>query len=158
MALRDIVLISIESLYHHSYMKHYQVQDLSLTPPGVKGHVGRYRGLMIYVAFIRRYVFFFNSCYGSRIMIRFCKIYSEDRYILPNLLSIVDFPLLNNLFTTNSNQSDTSSSLIFFPQQIHSTCNFNIETNVYMYFHWFSVIEIIEFLCTTSFSLQMNQI
>lgn len=95
---------------------------------------------------------FFNSCHGSRIMIRFCKIYSEDRYILPNLLLLVDFPLLNNLFSTNSYQSDTSSSLIFFRKRFtlfHSTCNFNIETNVYMYFHWFPVIEIIQFLCTT---------
>lgn len=32
-SVRDQLLISIVSLYHHSYMKYCQVQDLSLTPP-----------------------------------------------------------------------------------------------------------------------------
>lgn len=33
MALRDLVVISILPLYHHSYMKHYQVQDFKFNTP-----------------------------------------------------------------------------------------------------------------------------
>lgn len=49
-------------------------------------------------------ILFFNSCHGSRIMIRFCKIYSEDRYILPNLLLVVDCPLITCSLQTLTSQ------------------------------------------------------
>lgn len=89
-------------------------------------------------------------------MIRVCKIFSEDRYVLPNLLLIADFPLI-----TCSLQTLTNQIQYFVDCFVHNKFTvhvISIETNRYMYFHWFPIIDIIKFLCTTfeNFTLLQN--